>query len=321
MNLRPSTPARRRTLQIAAALVFLFALVASGVCAQVPSLPRVDSLLAAGEYDQARSDLERWWSAREEFDVPGSDRARALMLRARLAPDMETAEPDYLAVVLGYPTSEHAPDALLRLGQGLLAAGEPVRAADYLQRLTADYPGRPQRTVGLLWLARAGTAAGRSAAACSAAREGLRAAAGDSDLVAMLHIEEAASCTIGSADAGAVTTPATARPDPPTAGRPRAAEPAASPAPDRPAGAEAADGGYAAQTGAFSQPGGARALAERLRAAGHEPRTVLVPASDLFRVRVGRFASTQEAARLVVRLRSQGFDAYVVGDVRQEREP
>jgi tetratricopeptide (TPR) repeat protein len=169
--------------------------------AQPPTLDRVDSLVTTGAYGDARETLERWWSARDEFHVPGSDMARALMLRARLSLDPVAAEEDYLALVLGYPTSEYAPTALLRLGQGLLATGDYARAVGYLQRLTTDYPARPERTTGLLWLARAANAARRVDLACRAARDGLALARDrDADLAAMLRIEAAASCAIGGSD-------------------------------------------------------------------------------------------------------------------------
>jgi cell division septation protein DedD len=296
----------------------------AGLAAQVPTLDRVDSLVAAGRYGEARGTLEEWWSARDRFDVPGSDRARALMLRARLAPDPETAEPDYLAVVLGYPTSEHAPEALLRLGQGLLATGEATRSAAYLERLVADYPGRPQRVPALLWLARAQTAARRPAAACTAARTGLRDTR-DPDITAMLRVEESASCAVGSRDVAAgapdpAPTPTQAAPDP----APARDDPADPPvdAPAEPPAAPAAGPGveWGVQTGAFRYQEGADALMARLREAGYEPRLVLVPANTLMRVRVGRFATAQEAGRLLARLEDDGFAAYVVRDVARERE-
>lgn len=305
---------------ILVALLIPMAAAGAGVAeAQVPTLPRVDSLIAAGDYDAARSSLERWWSAREEFDVPGSDRARAFMLRARLAPDMEVAEPDYLSVVLGYPTSEHAPEALLRLGQGLIATGEAARAAGYLQRLVTDYPGVPQHTPGLLWLARAQTAARSPGAACAAAREGLRDAS-DPDLVAMLRVEQGAACAVG-ADQQQVAQGAVEAAPPPAEEQPPVRPRESDPPPGAGAAQEDPQGGYAAQAGAFRYNAGATDLVERLERAGFRPRTVLVPANSLLRVRVGRFASAAEAARLVARLKAEGFDAYVVGDVRQEQEP
>jgi cell division septation protein DedD len=311
--------------QLARSSVWAIPLLVGGIgvgpapsSAQVPTLDRVDSLVAAGRYDDARGTLDQWWSAREQFDVPGSDQARALMLRARLAPDPDAAEPDYLAVVLGYPTSDQAPEALLRLGQGLLATGEATRAAAYLERLVADYPGQPQRVPALLWLARANTAARRPAAACTAARAGLRDTR-DPDLAAMLRVEESASCAVGSRDVAAeAPAPRPAAEEPPAAVQ---REPAPAGRPVSAPAATSATGQWGVQAGAFRYREGADALMARLREAGYEPRIVLVPANSLMRVRVGRFASGDEAARLVARLKSDGFDAYAVRDVGQERRP
>jgi SPOR domain len=300
----------------AAALLALL-LVAAPTAAQVPSLPRVDSLVAAGRYDDARATLDRWWSARETFDVPGSDRVRALMLRARLRADPAQAENDYLQIVLGHPTSPHAPEALLRLGQGLLVSGQAARAAGYLERLAADYPGRPERAMGLLWLARAENAARHPGAACRAAREGLADAGSPPDLAAMLRLEEAAACAIGSAapPAAAAQPPrdSTTAAPPPTE-RPRTEPVAAEPPP-------ATVGAYAVQAGAFRYRQTADALMARLRDAGFDPRAVLVPRNTLLRIRVGRFTSAQDARTVMEALQRAGFDAVVVSDADEERTP
>ena len=302
--------------------VALLLLVPTGGAAQVPTLDRVDSLVAAGRYDEARAGLDRWWSARQAFDVPGSDRARAMVLRGRLQTDPAAAENDYLGVVIGHPTSPHAPEALLRLGQGLLATGQAARAAGYLQRLVADYPGRPQRTLGLLWLARAHTGARNLPAACRAARDGLDDV-DDAEIAAMLRIEEAAACAIGGQLAEAPRAdPAPAPPAQPARQDPAPAEARERPPPATTAGAREAPGGaFAVQTGAFRYRQGAEALMGRLRTAGYEPRLVLVPNSELMRVRVGRFATAGDAARVVTEVRRAGFDAVVVGDARAERTP
>ena len=308
----------RPTVLLRIALLAAVALVAHvpgrPAVAQVPTLDRVDSLVAAGSYEWARATLKQWWSARNSFDVPGSDRARALMLRGRLAPDIDAAEPDYLALVLGYPNSPHAPEALLRLGQGLLAAGEADRAAGYLRRLVADYPGAEQRARGLLWLARASRSAGLASAGCTAARQGLRDY-DDPSLSELLRIEEAATCGAGG---GAVARQVEQRPPaPPT---PVEAE-AADAGPAEPVAADAAAGSFAVQTGAFRFEKGANDLMARLREAGYEPRAVLVPRNDLLRIRVGRFQTGEEAARLVAELERQGFAAVVVRDADRERRP
>lgn len=307
---------------VTVAALAALAATAAPAAAQVASLDAVDSLATAGRYAEARATLDRWWAARDLAQVPGGDQVRALMLRARLQTDPAAAENDYLAVVIGHPTSPHAPQALLRLGQNLLITGQPARAAGYLQRLTADYPGRPERTTALLWLARAETAARHPAAACRAARAGLADAGGDAELAAMLRLEEAAACAIASGDPAGSRTGAAPAPGRESAPRQAAATP---PQPGQDARAEARPGArtgaFAVQTGAFRYREGADALMARLRAAGHEPRAVLVPRNTLLRVRIGRFATAAEAAALAQSLKRRGFDAVVVSDAAEERAP
>jgi cell division septation protein DedD len=298
-------------------MVALVGLVAFGTVppaalgAQTPTLERVDSLVAAADYEAARTAIEAWAAGRSGR-LTGAQQARGLMLRGQLAPSPAEAEPHYLALVLGYPIAPEAPRALLRLGQGLLMTGEPARAVGYLQRFVADYPGHPERTVGLLWLARARTAARESAAGCAAARQGL-ADTRDPDLVAMLRVEEDAAC---AGAAGGQPAQAQAQP----AARPTATTPAPV---TRPATAPAAatTGRFSAQVGAFRQQQSVDDAVARLRRAGFEPRVAMVPGSSLIRVRVGRFGTQGDAARQVSRLKGNGFDAVVVNDANQERAP
>jgi cell division septation protein DedD len=298
------------------------------LAAQRPTLERVDSLIAAADYETARATIEAW-AARRSDRMTGAQQARGLMLRAQLAGSPAEAEPHYLAIILGYPVAPEAPRALLRLGQGLLVAGEPARAVGYLQRFVADYPGHPERTMGLLWLARARTAARESPAGCAAARQGL-ADTRDPDLVAMLRVEEDAACATATgrqtAQAAAPTTsapaPGTTSPPPPTT--PPSTPTPARPTPARPATtppAAAGTGRFSAQVGAFRQQQSIDDIVARLRRAGYEPRVAMIPGSSLIRVRVGRFTTAGDAARMVARLKEGRFDAVVVGDANQERAP
>lgn len=273
------------------ALVCLVAGAPAG--AQTPSLERAAEMLAAGRTAEARELVRAWWAA-----VPGGagaprETATALYLRARLAVDA-AAEEDYLAVALGYPTSPHAPDALLRLGQLLLAAGEPARSEGYLQRLVSDYPGRSDRPLALLWLARARRAGGRVREGCEAVRQGL-ALGPEAGLGALLDAE-AALC-------GGATS----------ATRLGAASERSGAAP--PAGS----GAYSVQLGAFRSPDGARELTRRLQRAGFDARAVSVEGSALVRVRSGRLATFREAAALRERLTAAGFEGVVVEDVAREK--
>lgn len=159
-----------------------------------PDLVRIDSLIDAGRLDDARRAL-RQWSERHSsagVRVAGSDRAHAFLLQSRLATDWPTAEEALVAIALGYPLSNDAPEALLRLGQGLLtsaAAGarpdDARRATAYLERLARDYPITSLRAAAFLWLARAYAFRGQIDAACARLAEAGRIAtdAGTSSLI------------------------------------------------------------------------------------------------------------------------------------------
>jgi hypothetical protein len=257
-------------------------------------LDRVEIALAAGRLTEARGTLERW--QRERAASAGADeQARALLLHGRLAPDFETARDAYLGVVLAHPSSAAAPDALLRLGQGLTAAGEHARAAAYLDRLIADYPAAPQRADGLLWRARAHRANAQRAPACAAARRADEAAGQRPDLARLIAAELAASCD----------APALAR----GADRDAAAR----------APVDAAAMRFAVQAGAFRERSGAERTAAMLADAGYDARIVVVEGSALYRVRTGRFESARDAAAAAGRLTAIGYSVIIVDDARNER--
>jgi hypothetical protein len=75
---------------------------------------------------------------------------------------------------------------------------------------------------------------------------------------------------------------------------------------------------FAVQLGAFSSVERARALADRLRHAGYQPRIVGVPGDELARVRVGRFPVREEAEALARDLEGRGFEVRVVADAWSE---
>jgi tetratricopeptide (TPR) repeat protein len=116
---------------------------------------RVDSLIALGRVRDARVAPE-WQRAGESAGkVDGGQRARGLYLAARLTENAADAQEKYLNVALSYPTSREAPEALLRLGQALIAAGDAGRAATYFDRVIRDYSKAPARADAYLWLTRA----------------------------------------------------------------------------------------------------------------------------------------------------------------------
>lgn len=177
--------------------------------AQDSTLDRVQNLVATGRFTDARNTLAEWEQrfADPRSNASAADRARALYLRGTLAGDPKEAEDAFVAVVLSYPSSAVAPGALLRLGQGLLTAGEPRRAVAYLERLISDYPGTPQRETGWVWLARAQFAAGSATAACNTARSGIDAVT-DANLRTLIELERDQACgRVGAQAAGDAPAP------------------------------------------------------------------------------------------------------------------
>lgn len=277
--------------------IALAALAPSAAEAQGDLVARADSLIAAGNYSAARGLLEEGRGDAEFAALAPARKARLLFLRARLNPDPQGAESDYLALVLGYPTAPEAPAALLYLGQGLHARGDYLRAAAYLERLVRDYPGDPHRGAGLLWLSRVQLAAQRPNEGCQTARQAL-AAVREPDQRALAESVQAASCAQAG---GAPDRPYT--PVEREVSRPEMSE----------------RGSFALQAGAFRRAEGADAVARRLRQAGFDPRIVFLRDSSLRHVRIGRFDTAAAAAEAARKLRAAGFDVVVVSDATAER--
>jgi cell division septation protein DedD len=300
------------------AKVFLvLAIASSGAAAQTDPLQRIEELVSTGRLTQARADLDFWFQANPPGspNVSAEQGARALLLRGRLSTDPAAAREAYLALVLSYPSTSVAPEALLRASQGLLAEKDARRAATYLQRLVADYPASAHRTTGLLWLARAHAEMGDWTTSCETARQGVANGSPDAEIAALLRTEEQTAC---------------ARPGEPVVA-PAASTQASVPVP-RPAmdstparvldsqpPASGASARFTVQVAALRSRENAQALAARIRRAGFEPRLTLVQGSALHRVRIGRYSSSAEATATARRLRNAGFDAIVVDDARLER--
>src|SRR5690606_15481780 len=231
------------------------------------------------------------------------ERARAKLLEGRLTPDVSEAESAYMSVVLSYPRTPAASEALLRLGQVLVAVAmadndtvTARRAVDYLDRLVSEYPGSEHPTLGMLWLARAHQLAGDLPSACTVTRDALRAGVADPVMNGLLETEQSTLCSAVADSDVRPSTPPAQRTTPPPARqqteRPPARQQAERP-PDerRDAGAELQR--FAVQAAALRDRNGADNLAERLRRAGFEPRVVRVEGSSLYRVRLGRYTGTQ----------------------------
>jgi TolA-binding protein len=232
---------------------------------------------------------------------PGSPAyGQALYWRASLAADAAEAERGYRRVIIEYPASRWAGDAMLNLAQLELARGEQVQALAHLQRFEREYPGHESRARASFWLARLLFDKKNEPRACAALATA-RAAASPEDVELRNQIDYYGQRCMD------VDTTAAA---PKLAAPPASAAPAPSAAPDSSATHERADGGnYTVQVAAYDTRADAEELIARLRARGYTAR--LASSVRPFRVRIGRYDTRADAVAALERLRSRGIEGFV----------
>ena len=163
---------------------------------QTTLLDLVEQLADRGDVREGRQTLETW---EREFGDAASpeDWAFAWYLAGRLAEDGAAAEINYIRVVVEGSSSRYADDALLRLGQYKYAEGDYEKAIEYMGRLRRDYPTSEHAPAALLWVSRASVALGDSERSCSAAEQGLREIPPTDTLIANALAEARAVCADG----------------------------------------------------------------------------------------------------------------------------
>jgi cell division protein FtsN len=135
------------------ALIF----VGSGLTAQTSARPtdpvftRAQALVSDGNGAAGRALIDSMIAA-----TPPSAPLypQALFWRASLAASAADAESDYKHIVVDYPLTPQAPDALLRLAQLELARGDRDAALGHLQRIPRDYPSSKSLARANYWIAR-----------------------------------------------------------------------------------------------------------------------------------------------------------------------
>ena len=235
--------------------------------------------------------------------------AEALYWRAALAGTSSDAERDYRRIVVEYPESPHAGDALLQLAQLERARGDGAAAATHLDRFLLENPKRPERSRAGLLLVRLLFEQGQVPRACGTLRRTL-AEVPDS-AVEMRNQLEYFSPRCAAADAN----PASQLP-----------LPASSPPPGRKAAsadtarhdstAARSSGRYTLQVAAYASKAEAERLAKRLEARGVDAR--VVGAAKPYRVQIGRYRTRGAAVAAQRELTVKKIAAFVtevgVGD-------
>lgn len=216
--------------------------------------------------------------------------ADALFWRASLAESWETAQRDYLRVMLEHERSPRAAAAMLRLAQGELARNDREAALRYLERLAREAPESELRAEAGMWQGRALIERGAAWEGCSVLRElRPRVAPGALELERQYDFLLRGCEGVTAAPPAAAPTPAPAQTPAPT----RAPPPQPAPQAPRPAGAGQQAMVWTVQIAAFPTAAEARKFAEDIRARGYDTR--VDGTSAPFRVRFGRYDSRDAA--------------------------
>ncbi len=231
-------------------------------------------LAGEGRSDSARVVLDQELARTHAGDAAWIE---ALYWRARIAPAGAAAARDLRRIVVEYPNSAWADDALLQLSQLALTGGNAASALDDANRLRADYPGSDLRPRAALWAARASFEVGETRAACARLDSARTEAANDVEFVNQVAFYQSRCTETAMA------------PAPPPSDLHVSRDSGLSTAPvagPRPAS-------YEVQVAAARSRTAAQALVRRLGPTGRGAR--IVPAAGVFRVRLGPFTSAAAA--------------------------
>jgi cell division protein FtsN len=217
--------------------------------------------------------------------------------RAALAADPAAAERDYRRLIVEYPLSARAADALYALAQLEEARGDRANAARHLGQFLTDNPGRVERPRATLLYLRLLTEQNALARGCPVLRQTL-ADVPDTEVETRNQLEYyLPQCAVAEA-APAPTQPERATPAPPTTSASGKAAPTVAPAPR-----------FTLQVAAYKTRAEADALVKRLAGRGIEGR--VTPANKLYRVRIGHYATRANAVAAQRELRAKKIETFV----------
>ena len=202
--------------------------------------------------------------------------SEALFFAGVVEADLARARSFFRRVSIEFSNSEWADRALLRLSQLAFAAGNYQQALDQSRRVITDYPFTNLKADASYWAGRALMMTGRMTDGCDLLAEAAEAATDDIELRnrAEFYLQRCAAIADEAPDSSAVAE-----------------------------AQETQEGSYTVQVAALSSASTVDQLMRDLRQAGFDPRVVRDD-SGLFKVRVGRFASRDDAADLARRLRA-----------------
>ena len=250
-------------------------------------------LAQSGQADSGRAIVRRLLAR-----LPPSDSLypEALLTAAKIAPDAQTVSSNLNRIVLDYGSSPWADDALLLLTQLHFAQRDAAQTIQVAERLNRDYPDSPFRARASFFGARAYFELKNEMRGCELIQQALDGAGDDVEFKNQVSFY-AARCNGPAATA--------ASPPPPGADTARG-------------GAGGGGGGqrlYAVQVLAVKSAAQVDDMLTRLKVMGFQDARVVRDSTGFFKVRVGRYASRDEAQRVQQRLKTRvGGQPFVVDE-------
>jgi hypothetical protein len=269
--------------------------------------PRLTAAVRAaqdGQGDSARSAVDRLLAETSPTDSLYPEILYTQAMVANSAADMRR---DLQRVVVEYPTSSWADDALLRLVQMDYATRSFEGAARNLERLRLDHPLTPLLAQAGYWGGRTYFELKDTVRACRWLADGVAAAGSDLELQRQLgFLYQRCARAPGTVAAG--DTAGVAK----TAERP-ADSAAARVADSLPKRAPTKAAKYRVQVAAVATPGAADDAATKAERLGYP--AVIVRERGYYKVRAGAFATKQEAQAAAAKLKSgMGGSPFVVAE-------
>lgn len=246
-------------------------------------------LAQSGQVDSGRAIVRRMLATLSPGD---SVYPEALLTAAKIAPDARSVASNLNRIVVEYGSGPWADDALLLLTQLYFAQRDPAQTIQAGERLNRDYPDSPLRSRASFFTARAYFDLKNEARGCELIRRSLDGAGDDVEFKNQVNFY-AARCSPTSTTTTTTSTVPTQSTD--TGSR---ATPVAH--------------AYAVQVLAVKSAAQVDDMLTRLKVMGFDARVVR-DTTGFFKVRVGRYATREEAVRTQQRLRTRvGGQPFVV---------
>jgi hypothetical protein len=274
----------RHRMLVAAALGLVSMLVPAeraGAQQQTDSLgQRVQRMVSDGDRDRARALVDSVLFTLTEGTPAYAD---ALYWRAYSVRDAAEAERGYLRVAIEYPMSPRAEDALFALAQLRRARGDRMGERRLLDRLLREHPGGRRVPAAGHRLAQVAFEDGDAVAACAAISTArARVSRNDVELSNQIEYFVPRCNALTAADSARAAGDSSETP-----------------------GIESGDPGFSIQVAAFNAKRDADLLMRRLNGRGFDVRVVGTRAP--YRVRIGRYATREDATDALARVKRAGL--------------